>query len=98
MYLKTQRVVSGHQFGAHSRPKIGPMSSSSGQRIGNRMPANFSSQPQSAVNIKRIDEQSAQEIPHVELPESVEHNGIPEKVRAVTTVNAQSTNMISSNR
>ena len=59
VYLKTQRVVSGHQFGAHSRPKIGPMSSSSGQRIGNRMPANFSSQPQSAVNIKRIDEQSA---------------------------------------
>ena len=51
------------------------------------------------MNIKRIDEQSAQEIPHVELPESVEHNGgISGKVRAVTTVNAQSTNMISGNR
>ena len=36
VYLKTQRVVSGHQFRGNSRTKHGPLLSSGGQRISQR--------------------------------------------------------------
>ena len=36
VYLKTQRVVSGHQFRGNSRTKHGPLLSSSGQRASYR--------------------------------------------------------------